>query len=82
MFGKRQPEPQPKDEREPNIIDEKLAEMNRLQAAEHRYTRNGRHITTNAILGDRQNELWRELVREYEVLPVHDEKTGRWKLFR
>ena len=82
LFHRYTPEPQPKDE--PTGLDmvaEKLAEMNRLQAAEHRYKRDGSHIMTNAILGDRQTTIWRELVHEYDVLPVHDEKTGRWTLF-
>lgn len=82
-LGKRPDEPQPKDEQEfSDVVAEKLAEMNRLQAAEHRYKRDGSHIMTNAILGDRQTTIWRELVNEYDVLPVHDEQTGRWKLFR
>lgn len=82
-FRRNQEEPQPKDEPEfPDVVAEKLAEMNRLQASEHRYKYDGSHIATNAILQDKQSQLWRELAEEYDELPVHDERTGRWKLFR
>ena len=79
-FGKKHEEAQPKDH-EPDIIERTLAEMNRLRAAEHPYRRDGSHITTNVILDDAQSKLWRELVDEYDVLPVHDRQTGWWKLF-
>ncbi len=51
LFHRHTPEPQPKDEPPTglDIVAEKLAEMNRLQAAEHRYKRDGSHIMTNAI---------------------------------
>ncbi len=80
-LGRKHEEPSPKDEPVSTAIEERLAELNRLRDAQHRYKRDGSHITTKVILDDQQSTLWRELVDEYEVLPIHDERTGRWILF-
>ena len=85
MFGfgrkRKEPPPQPKDVPEfVDVVGAKIAEMNRLQAAELPYKRDGSHIATNAILGHRQSEIQRELLHEYGETPVIDRKTGRWKL--
>jgi hypothetical protein len=83
MFGKYHEEPQPKDERELSAVEETLNYLNRLDSEATQRIRHGarRSDTSVMILMDKVYEQQRKLLHEYDVIPVVDERTGRWKLF-
>lgn len=74
---RREPEPKDAREGEGTIIDAKLAEMNRLHALELPR----KNDSGNMLLEWEQTLIARELMNEYGVVPVHEERTGFWKLF-
>ncbi|MFL5628744.1 MAG: hypothetical protein ACJ788_24450 [Ktedonobacteraceae bacterium] len=77
-FGKKHEEPAPKQEPdEPNYVQQRLDEMNRLESNWHPKA----PTASKAIIGHKVNEIQRELLHESGVIPVVDQKTGKWKLF-
>jgi hypothetical protein len=78
-----QPEPQPKGDYTP-LVQELLDEANKLQREILRRIRAGERRSSKSvlILNDRQAQILRTLIHEIGVLPVVDDATGMWKLFR
>lgn len=85
-LGKKHEEPQPKDEREeiPDVeVEQSLAQLNYLNDEASQRMRRGakRSDASVMILMHKAYEQQRKLLHELDVIPVVDEKTGRWKLF-
>ena len=77
-WQRQQEESEPKQEPdEPDYVQQRIDEMNRLESSWYPKA----PTASKAIIGHKVNEIQRELLHELGVIPVVDQKTGKWKLF-
>ena len=82
-FSKKQ-EPQPKDEPEEHSpVQESLDRLNHLNDDVMSRIKHGARWADDSkvILEWEATQEQRKLLHEYGVIPVVDQKTGKWKLF-